>query len=157
MLNPKTGFLIPPYSGNAGYGLAGQSEPKSLAEELAEETSLVRQSALRDCISYLVDEAISGTDHGIRVAINLRYNLKWVECDEIISKAKTLVGPVLEKARAELARTEHERVKFENLSGLFTALGLQIQTAANLYDLIGLTEQQLHLCADVLAANEGAE
>jgi hypothetical protein len=156
MLNQKTSFLIPP-RGNAGDGFASQREPKSLAEELAEESSLVRVSALKDAVTYLVDNDINNAGHDVRSAINIRYNLKWSDCDAIISKAKTLVGPEIAKVKAERDKAEQCRIHFEELVNLFAALDVEIQQTNGSYNLIGLSESAVHLCAEILTADEGTK
>ncbi len=146
--------LIPPV--NASDGFAGQPD-KSLSEILTEEASLVRQSALKDAVTYLVDNAVNNADHNVRSAINIRYNMKWAEVDRLISKAQTLVGPEIEKAKAERDKSEQQRIEYISLSALFIALGLQIQTSEGGYTLSGLTESQLSVCVAVLAKHEGIE
>lgn len=151
MLN-RTG-LVAPYSGNAGDGNASDCE-LSTAEEIREQIEApirkARASALKDAVTYLTDNAVNGANHDVRAALNIRWNLAWTVVDEIIREARPLAEIAIRKAKSEREKSQDERTRFDNLAGLFTALGLQIQINHDQYTLLGLTELQLRLIADVL-------
>ena len=88
MFNPKTGFLIPPYGGNAGDGSAGNAR-ETTAEEIREQIEgpirNARAGAWRDAISYLIHNATSDADDfiNVRQAINARWNISWTESKQL--------------------------------------------------------------------------
>jgi hypothetical protein len=136
MLNTRTG-LVPPYTGNAGDGFAESEEP------------VAGDSMLNDAICYIV-EGLDGEE--LRRAVNTRNGFPgWKIVDATIEQARPLATLEVEKRRKEQAARKERQRRFENLSALFSALDLRIQTNDNGYDLLGLTESQAVLCAKVLA------
>jgi hypothetical protein len=146
MTENRTGLVAP-------YGTTSTPEPTT-AEEIREQIDApVRNAhagALKDAVLYLTDNAVNGSDHNVRAAINIRWNLSWTTVDQIISEARPLAEREIEKVRAERIKNERERVSFQNLVALFAVLGLRIQVSNDRYDLLGLTESQLLLCAELV-------
>jgi hypothetical protein len=144
-------WLVPPVEASDGF--ASQPEPeKGLAEILAEEASSVRSAAFQDVLTYSVDNEINGANHDLRTILNVRHNLPWKTIAQIIERATPFIKPAIQKALAERDASEAQRVKFQTLAALFTEpVRVQKNEDTSKYDLLGLTDDQIRLCADALA------
>jgi hypothetical protein len=148
-MNNLKSFLVPPINFNSANDATTADE---IREEMAAPVRDAYSGSRRDAISYLVHNATCSPDERIDVkrALNIRWNMKWAECDSVISEVKELAEKEIERVKTELQSTEQKRIHFENLVNQFAALNLEIQQTNGSYNLIGLNEQQLGLCADIL-------
>jgi hypothetical protein len=144
-------FLVPP-RGNAGDGKPEMTTADEIHEQIEGPIRDAHTGARRDAISYIVHNATCSPDERIDVrrAINIRWNLKWTECDAVISEVKESAEREIERARAEHDKDEQERAKCESLAALFMALGLKVIEVNGCYEVCGFTETQLRLVADIL-------
>src|ERR1039458_3128305 len=87
--------LIPPHT--AGDGAI--QTISDVDDEIDSPVTKIRRQALQDAVTYLVDNAINGAGIDVRSAINIRYNMRWVDVDNVIKPAEPVAEQEIEKQK----------------------------------------------------------